>query len=157
MNIENTNPYYEHSQQFSLEEYRMLRTEILQYLEEYQNVRNMMYVMTGAILALGIGTEEIYLLLLPLIVIIPSYLIALSYRNNINKIATYLRVYYEEAKNICPLKWESRLRQYNIDYSGLDRDRNSVQFVSYRLTAFACCVIYFLRWVEMHLEEWTVM
>lgn len=34
------------------EKYRMLRIEILQYMEEYQTVHNMMYLVTVAILGL---------------------------------------------------------------------------------------------------------
>ena len=39
--------------QNSEKEYEMLRTEILQYMEEYQTVRNMMYVATVSILGLN--------------------------------------------------------------------------------------------------------
>lgn len=37
----------------TFKEYEMLRTEILQYLEEYQSVRNMMYLATAAILGMN--------------------------------------------------------------------------------------------------------
>lgn len=59
----------EETKNSELEEYRLLRTEILQYLEEYQTVRNMMYAITGVLLGLGVGTDKSYLLLLPLLVI----------------------------------------------------------------------------------------
>ena len=64
--------------QNSEKEYEMLRTEILQYMEEYQTVRNMMYVATVSILGLnGALWENYYVFLLPLIVIIPSYIVFL--------------------------------------------------------------------------------
>ena len=51
-----SNPHQENSDEgfeslsFPEKEYEMLRTEILQYMEEYQSVRNMMYIATAAIL-----------------------------------------------------------------------------------------------------------
>lgn len=58
-------------------EYEMLRQEILQYLEEYQSVRNMMYLITVTVLGFGLNAEDVsaYFFLLPLVVIIPSYLV----------------------------------------------------------------------------------
>ena len=35
-------------------EYEMLRTEILQYLSKYQEVRNMMYIVTAAFFEFGV-------------------------------------------------------------------------------------------------------
>ena len=42
----------------SKEEYLFLCTEILQYLHNYQDVRNMMYVATVACLSLVVGTIQ---------------------------------------------------------------------------------------------------
>lgn len=58
----------------SKEEYLFIRQEILQYLNNYQSVRNMMYGSTLSCLGLGIFFEDKiaigvqYLFLLPLIV-----------------------------------------------------------------------------------------
>lgn len=38
-------------------EYEMLREEILQYLEEYQSVRNMMYAITVTILGIACNAK----------------------------------------------------------------------------------------------------
>lgn len=39
-------------------EYDMLRAEILQYLQNYQTVRNMMYIITATILGFAINEEN---------------------------------------------------------------------------------------------------
>ena len=70
-------------------EYEMLRTEILQYMEEYQSVRNMMYLATAAILGLNsVMFQNYYLFLLPLVVILPSYMVSYNYWKSV----TYKKV-----------------------------------------------------------------
>ena len=66
----------------SKEEYLFIRQEMLQYLNNYQSVRNMMYVSTLACLGLGIFSDfedsiiigEHFLFLLALAVIMPTFL-----------------------------------------------------------------------------------
>lgn len=97
-------------------EYDMLRTEILQYLEEYQTVRNMMYAVTVSILsAAGLigGSGKAYICLLPLVVILPSYVVLYDYMKCVSVASTYLRVFYEldsEGNELpeSPYHWESR-------------------------------------------------
>lgn len=90
------------------EEYQLIRTEILQYLNNYQTVRNMMYVSTLTCLGLAIGNDitNPYLYLLPLIVIVPSYLIAMNFWECVTIDSTYLRVFHEEEYS--SFKWETR-------------------------------------------------
>ena len=76
-------------------EYLMIRQEILQYIEEYQSVRHMMYFVT----ATAIGFKEVlqmpaYIFLLPLVIIIPSYIIAIDYWKCVVRAATYLMVFH---------------------------------------------------------------
>lgn len=139
---------------YILEEYKMMRQEILQYLQEYQTVRNMMYVVTGAILAIGIDSESVYLLLLPLIVIIPSYLIAVNYWDNVNKAASYLQVFCEkemfgtDVKERFPIQWETRLDSLKKSPIVRNSGKQSPQFMPYRVTAVMCHVLYFVRIIE---------
>ena len=69
----------------SKDEYLFLRQEILQYLNNYQSVRDMMYGSTLTCLGLGLFFEDSiaigaqYLFLLPLIVIVPSFLVAVNF------------------------------------------------------------------------------
>lgn len=135
---------------YELEECRFIRTEILQYLEEYQTVRNMMYAVTGTLLGFGIGTSKPYLLLLPLLVIIPSYFISIDYEKCVHVAATYLKVFYESRKDF-PIKWETRkvylegccLLQVSDKYvTSFNR-----QQLPYKISALACVTIYLGLWV----------
>lgn len=79
------------------EEYKLIRAEILQYTEEYQSVRNMMYAATGAILGLNSSVwENPYLFLLPLVVILPSYILLYNYWEAVGKASTYIRIFLEK-------------------------------------------------------------
>lgn len=62
--------------ELKLKEYEMLRDEILQYLEEYQNLRNMMYIIAVTILGFGLANDNAveYVYLLPLVVISVCFL-----------------------------------------------------------------------------------
>lgn len=91
--------------ELKLKEYEILRQEILQYLGEYQNVRNMMYIITATILGFGLTNENAveYVYLLPLVVIIPSLFVYSDYRRGIVRVAMYLKVFCEESKDF-PIK-----------------------------------------------------
>lgn len=141
---------------YDIEGYLMLRTEILQYLEEYQTVRNMMYAVTGTLLTIGIGFKNGYLLLVPLLVIIPSYFVSINYEKCVYVAASYLKVFYERREDF-PIKWESRLihfagylkqisKQYEVGFN--------VQQFPYRVSALACAAIYLSNWARNHMASW---
>lgn len=141
---------------YYLEEYHAIRAEILQYLEEFQTVRNMMFTVTGTLLGFGVGTDRPYLLLLPLLVIIPSYFIAIDYEKCVNVAAAYLKVFYEQ-KDGFPAKWETRkvyldvyLRKASEKYVPIFNKRD----LPYKVSALACVVIYFGFWCVNHLSHW---
>lgn len=118
-------------------EYEFMRAEILQYMEEYQTVRNMMYVVTGTILGLtGSLWENYYLFLLPLVVILPSYIIYYICWGNVSRASGYIQVFLESETmtdqtrtmsnghilqyegnqpimEVSGYKWEGRLFQFN--------------------------------------------
>lgn len=125
-------------------EYLMLREEILQYLEEYQTVRNMMYLVTITTLGFcfGKGTSvSPYLFLLPLIVILPSYVIATDYRKCVIRAASYLRVFYEEEEN-SNFHWETRLSLVNKRcrfMTGIN-----YQHTPYYVCGILCIILYFI-------------
>ncbi len=124
-------------------EYERINKEILQYLEEYQTVRNMMYVVTATILGFGINKwNNPYLFLLPLVVILPSYIVLTDYWKCVSRNATYLRVFYEDNINsgFC---WESRLAKLNGYYrfmSGME-----YQQIPYWSCGILCVVLYFIK------------
>lgn len=92
-------------------EYEMLRTEILQYMEGYQSVRNMMYLATAAILGLNSAMfQNYYLFLLPLIVILPSYMVFYNYWKSVTYASVYIQVFLEDEHIQTTYHWEQRYR-----------------------------------------------
>lgn len=98
-------------------EISLLFGEVRQYLEEYQNVRNMMYVITVGIWALsGTVLDNYRLFLLPLVVILPSYMIFYDYWQCVLRDSTYLRVFYLQEYSWGRRSWVSeKLRRGEID------------------------------------------
>lgn len=136
-----------HNPAYDKTEYSMLRTEILQYLEEYQTIRNMMYIATGTFLGLGIGTGISFLYLVPLVVIIPSYVAHLGYNKCVNKAGTYLQCYWENRDGF-PMQWETRSSKYGekINHVGRSSGKSSYKrrmYLPYYLCAMACFLLYF--------------
>lgn len=144
----------------------MLRTEILQYLEEYQSVRNMMYTATAALLAFGIDTGQVYMLLLPLVVIIPSYSIAMNYWGCVVKAATYLQCFYEEntiSHSGYPIQWETRAHRFKLEQEkqeseALNNGDDSVedatkseQLLPYKVAALVCHAVYYTMFFTVNI------
>ena len=154
-------------------EYEMLRQEIMQYLEEYQNVRNMMYIITATLLGFGLTGDNTveYVYLLPLVVIIPSFVIYVDYYNAIVRNSMYLLVFYEESNDF-PIKWEGRLRKFeeankkydcqNTPYTVcayvslalyfISMEKNILNFVIGILAIIACSIV-FLKVKRMNKED----
>lgn len=124
-------------------EYLMLREEILQYLKEYQTVRNMMYVITITILGFCINGKNTnyYFYLLPVIVILPSYIVAFDYRKCVVVAAAYLDLFHE--KEIYPFKWESRHSKFNIKNIGYGE--TDYQSIPYIICEFTCIGLYVIN------------
>lgn len=130
-----------------IEEYEMMRAEILQYLREYQNVRNMMYIVTITVLGYCIGSKEsnnsilgIYLYLMPLIVIIPSYIISVDYWKCVTKASTYLVIFHESMPG-CPFKWETRNGRYS--YFNSFMTGMNFQNIPYYICGGVCVLLYY--------------
>lgn len=135
----------------SPEEYLFLRQEILQYLNNYQSVRDMMYGSTLSCLGLGLFFEDAiaigaqYLFLLPLVVIVPSFLVAVNYWKCVMVDACYLRVFYEEppdGKDVpkgarVNFRWETRHAELFRQKPELD-DKVNVQHIPYVVCTLAC-------------------
>ena len=102
------------------EEYLFIRTEILQYMQNYQNVRNMMYIVTATCLgfALGANVPNPYFYLLPLLIIMPSFLVGINFWKCVIIDSLYLRVYHEE--NGSMFQWASRHDRLYKDNRGLE-------------------------------------
>ena len=133
-----------------IDEYSMLREEILQHIREFQTLRNMMYTVTVSIIVL-VATLDLayYFYLLPLIAVVPSFLLGYVYRKHVAVNAIYLRVFYEEPDS--GYHWESRLAEFNDmekEAGGLLK-RIRLLFSEYAsnfpyvLSAIACFMLYF--------------
>ena len=111
---------------------------------KYQNVRNMMYVITVTILGFALTGKNVsaYIFLLPLIVILPSYIISFDHWKCVIKVATYLVVFHEKKKS-SPLKWETRHRKFN-EYSKIMSQSDYLK-VPYIVCNIACILLYFIH------------
>lgn len=125
-----------------IKEYEMLRQEILQYMEEYQSIRNMMYIVTFTILVICLTGDNAqkYTFLIPLVVILPSYLAYFSYKEGVIIDATYLMVFYETNPEI-PFKWETRIRKLRKDK--MIKTKTGSHKLSYIICALSCVILYF--------------
>lgn len=123
-------------------EYEMLRQEILQYLEEYQSVRNMMYLITATLLGFCLNKDNtiVYAYLLPLIVIFPSYIISYDYWKCVTKASTYLQVFHEKKENY-PCHWETRHRNFSKICNFTSK--SDYPSLPYMLCSFICELLYF--------------
>jgi len=94
-----------------MEEYKMLREELLNFQNRKQTTIHILYTGVAAILTLGISIEDSQSLifLLPFCVIIPTYTMAIDFTRCIKKIGAYLEVFHENDE----LKWESRLSKFD--------------------------------------------
>lgn len=147
----------------SFKEYEMMRTEILQYLEEYQSVRNMMYVATAAILGVnGLMFQNYYLFLLPLIVILPSYIIFYNYWKSVSCASIYIQVFLDDDDVQTTYRWELRHRYFselhardNIRVSdrlrGLDMHCHQI---SYLLCSCLCMVLYMVNMLWKYISPY---
>ena len=133
-------------------EYEMLRTEMLQYMEEYQTVRNMMYIATASIFGLN-GTlwDNYYLFLFPLAVILPSYLIYYDYWKCVSRDSTYMQVFLEdESTSQSSYHWESRHYKFRLLESEKLKNRKiyviaHFQQIPYVVCGLLCLILYFVN------------
>lgn len=156
-----SNPHQENSDEgfeslsFPEKEYEMLRTEILQYMEEYQSVRNMMYIATAAILGMNSAMfQNYYLFLLPLIVILPSYIVFYNYWKAVSCASAYIQVFLEDEYIQATYHWELRHRYFSRLHEedkiqaedklrGLDMH---IQQLPYLVCGCLCMALY---WINM--------
>lgn len=126
--------------EFKLEEYKSLRTEMLQHIQDYQNVRNMMYLVALTMIGFFIKKDvNVLYFLSPSIIIIPSYFVAMNSWHTVTKISTYINVFYEQ-DNGC-INWENR----NFDFKKHNEKitKMSTNLMSYLLMQFFCAILYF--------------
>lgn len=100
----------ETSTKIRTEEYLMLRQEILQYIQNYHNVKHVMYSICAGIFTFlftkdNVITEPLAYLC-PLLVVIPAYLTAVNLWLSVSTDAAYLMVFHEEEGST--FQWETK-------------------------------------------------
>ena len=95
----------------NVEEYKALRAEILTYFRINSQYMLSTVIATGVILGIALSATDFsrFLLLAPLIVIIPNALHYAANTEAVIRIATYIQVFGERESN--DLRWETRLYQ----------------------------------------------
>ncbi len=88
-------------------EYLMLREEILHLDTIINNTINFFYIFVSAVLAYAISQEDAVFVLIPWVIIIPTYRIIVGKRKNIFRIAAYLNVFHEGKS----FNWERRQKK----------------------------------------------
>lgn len=143
-------------------EYKMMREELVNYMDKIQAVRNMMYVAAGTILALAISDTIPFLCtMLPLLFILPAYMSAVNYWICVRKASAYLVVFHESYED-CPIHWESRHNMLKkIGKKKKENFRKSTvsniasQLVCYYACASITICVYALRLHKYVAEEMT--
>jgi hypothetical protein len=100
----------------SIEEYKTLRTEILNKFEAME--KNLIACITANGVAIAYGVKESEPLVLILAILIPIYfwIQHVFYRNSIAKIASYIAIFLEGKKT--NLMWENRVKEIDLKTKG---------------------------------------
>ena len=91
-----------------IEEYNALRAELLQRDNQFDNYRKIAYTATTAVLAFSLSQKEPLISLIPIVMIIPLYIISEDTIRGMSKIGAYIRVFYND-DGFC---WEKRNMSY---------------------------------------------
>lgn len=124
-------------QQAKLEEYRTLRQEILD-LEKIQHEITL-FIFTGvsAIYALAFNSNELYLLFICYMILVPLRCRHIFYHEMVTKIATYICVAIE--KDIRGLNWESKTHTGKADDSKGENEFQPIRIHYYMYSIVAWC------------------
>lgn len=124
------------------DEYLMLREEIIFHMSKTHDLRNMMYVSSVAILAFiySADNKSGLLYLMPLCVVIPSYIDMLRHAESIRIISTYLKVFLEGEN----FNWETKFEEFSKIASVREKRVYMVDY-SYYFMSVLCFVISYLN------------
>lgn len=137
-----------------LDEYKMMRDELVNYMEKLQSVRNMMYLTLGAIFAFSTTLNlPFFCALLPLLFVVPAYLTAVDYWICVRKASAYLVVFHESYED-CPIHWESRhnmlkkMKKKKENFKKSTVKNVALQLSSYYACAIITIIVYALRLIN---------
>ena len=101
------------------EEYNALRQELLQKDTQFNDYRKSAYAVTTAVLAFSLTQGEPFISLLPIIIIVPLYIISEDGLRAMSKIGAYIRVFYNDKG----FYWERRNMSYCERIRGKERKK----------------------------------
>lgn len=144
-----------------LDEYKMLREEIVDYMNKQQGLRDMLYVAMAACIVFSFSDGVPFLaMLLPLLFILPAYACASNYWVCVRKASAYLVVFHECYVD-CPFHWELRhvwCKKYNPTMEKETRQRSTffniyIQLSLYYMFAFITMILYTIRLYTQIMES----
>lgn len=95
----------------NIEEYKILREEILHISNKRHQTITMLYSGVAAIIAFAVTVNEPLLYLIPFVVIIPTYSMVITQSNDIRKVGAYLRIFHESPDS--EFMWETWVSKFN--------------------------------------------
>ena len=91
------------------EEYKVLRDEMIMYYNNIANYNIVLFTTSTGIMAYVLNKEEYYYCLIPLMIIIPLFLLCENQHKNACKLGAYLNVFCEGKE----YNWERRHHYYD--------------------------------------------
>lgn len=126
-------------------EYEMLKQEILNadgYIKSYDTL---LYTITGVILTFAFTQMEPLIFLLPIVVIVPTFLLRMAQTESIMRIGSYILIFIEGEKS----GWETRLAKFDAKFPPRNPNVSPHIFLS-----VCCLVLFLLRMDYTNLYSW---
>lgn len=118
---------------YKLEEYKMLREEMISLLERQDELTRFCYTIVGAIWTFAFTVKNEWILNIALMIILLISLRIVSYRSSVSYLVGYMRIYLEKQINI---EWETHNKTF--------REKNPKSFIEktfYFANKFDFCLI----------------
>ncbi len=179
----NTNNDIEQHETNNIEEYKILREEMLQSYQSITNYNTALYTASSVIFAFALPQKEFYYSLIPLSLILPLFILCESERQKICWIGAYLNVFHE-GKNKA-FNWERRHHTFDSrkEFTLLNNstpyfflttvscgasvlkillsENTNILFISIPLIAFLLCIavikkgeVHFVQLRKKYIEHW---
>lgn len=116
------------------QEYGYLKQEILDSIGYTKQYRSILYTVTAAILTFAFTQKEPIIFLLPIVVIIPTYLLQAGQTSSTLRIGAYIMVFIETDEP----GWETRLAKYDEKFSPENPSVSPHIFIS--VCCFCLCI-----------------
>lgn len=109
--------------------YGYLKQEILDSIGYTKQYRSILYTVTAAILTFAFTQNEPIIFLLPIVVIIPTYILQANQTRSTLRIGAYIMIFMEKDEP----GWETRLAEYDAKFSPENPNISPHIFIT------ACC------------------